>query len=83
MNQVCNVSVVYSQLSLICTTWCRFVEYVVYFKLVSFFLDPSVRDNSAEALGTALKVVGEKTMMPFVGEVDKLKMDKVSQPASC
>lgn len=41
--------------------------------------DPSVRDNAAEALGTALKVVGEKTLMPFVSDVDNLKMAKIRE----
>ena len=36
-----------------------------------------MRDNAAEALGTALKVVGEKALMPFVSDVDNLKMTKV------
>ncbi|KAE8740038.1 hypothetical protein FOCC_FOCC014444 [Frankliniella occidentalis] len=41
--------------------------------------DPSVRDNAAEALGTALKVVGEKALMPFVSDVDNLKMAKIRE----
>lgn len=39
--------------------------------------DPQVRDSSAEALGTALKVAGEKLVMPFMADVDPLKMAKV------
>lgn len=42
-----------------------------------FFLDPLVRDNSAEALGTALKLVGEKTIIGYLGDLDNLKMSKV------
>ena len=38
-----------------------------------------VRDAAFEALGTALKVVGEKAVNPFLVDVDKLKLDKVSQ----
>jgi len=36
-----------------------------------------VREASFEALGTAMKVVSEKAMGPFVADVDKIKMDKV------
>lgn len=36
-----------------------------------------VRDNSAEAIGTAWKVVGEKTILPFLTEVDSIKIAKV------
>ena len=45
--------------------------------LYVFGPDPTVRDNSAEALGTLLKVVGEKMLMPFLTDVDNLKMQKV------
>jgi len=38
---------------------------------------PEVRDAAFEALGTALKVVGEKAVNPFLADVDKLKLDKV------
>ena len=38
---------------------------------------PAVRDSAAEALGTALKVVGERPMTPFFADLDKIKMDKV------
>uniref|UniRef100_T1JI26 TOG domain-containing protein n=1 Tax=Strigamia maritima TaxID=126957 RepID=T1JI26_STRMM len=41
--------------------------------------DPTVRENAAEALGTAMKVVGEKIMTPFIAEVDALKMNKVKE----
>ena len=40
-------------------------------------LDPTVRDNSAEALGVALKVVGEKVLDPFIADIDPLKNQKV------
>ena len=36
-----------------------------------------VREASFEALGTAMKVVSEKAMGPFIADVDKIKMDKV------
>jgi len=42
------------------------------------FTDPTVRDSSAEALGTAMKVVGEKQIMAFMMDVDNFKMTKVS-----
>lgn len=40
---------------------------------------PEVRDAAFEALGTALKVVGEKTVNPFLADVDKLKLDKIKE----
>ncbi|XP_058466116.1 protein mini spindles isoform X3 [Malaya genurostris] len=39
--------------------------------------DPAVRDASAEALGTAMKLVGEKAIGPFLTEVDALKLAKI------
>ncbi len=46
-------------------------------KLPSSSPDPTVRDNCCEALGVALKVVGEKQMMVFIADVDSLKLQKV------
>ena len=43
--------------------------------------DPTVRDNSAEALGTAMKLVGEKAMLPFLTDLDPLKMAKIKECA--
>ncbi|XP_014206626.1 protein mini spindles isoform X2 [Copidosoma floridanum] len=43
--------------------------------------DPSVRDNSADALGTAMKLVGEKAMSPFLVDLDNLKMTKIKESA--
>lgn len=40
-----------------------------------------MRDAAFEALGTALKVVGERIMNPFLADVDKLKLEKVSHYA--
>uniref|UniRef100_A0A672HE37 Cytoskeleton associated protein 5 n=1 Tax=Salarias fasciatus TaxID=181472 RepID=A0A672HE37_SALFA len=37
---------------------------------------PEVRDAAFEALGTAMKVVGEKAVNPFLADLDKLKLDK-------
>ncbi|XP_058831204.1 protein mini spindles isoform X3 [Topomyia yanbarensis] len=41
--------------------------------------DPAVRDASAEALGTAMKLVGEKAIGPFLTEVDALKLAKIKE----
>lgn len=43
--------------------------------------DSTVRDNSAEALGTAMKLIGEKAMMPFLTDIDNLKMTKIKECA--
>lgn len=41
--------------------------------------DPTVRDNSAEALGTAQKLLGEKVMGPYLVDVDPLKLAKIKE----
>ncbi|XP_055533540.1 protein mini spindles isoform X2 [Wyeomyia smithii] len=41
--------------------------------------DPAVRDASAEALGTAMKLIGEKTIGPYLLEVDALKLVKIKE----
>ncbi|XP_063227944.1 protein mini spindles [Bacillus rossius redtenbacheri] len=41
--------------------------------------DPTVRDNSAEALGTAMKAAGEKSIMPFMTDIDNLKLVKIKE----
>lgn len=38
---------------------------------------PEVRDAAFEALGTAMKMIGEKAVNPFLSDLDKLKLDKV------
>ncbi|XP_053980065.1 protein mini spindles [Hylaeus volcanicus] len=43
--------------------------------------DPTVRDTSAEAIGTAMKLIGEKAMMPFLTDIDNLKMTKIKECA--
>ncbi|XP_034182971.1 msps cytoskeleton-associated protein 5 isoform X1 [Osmia lignaria lignaria] len=43
--------------------------------------DPTVRDCSADALGTAMKLIGEKSMMPFLTDLDNLKMTKIKECA--
>lgn len=43
--------------------------------------DPAVRDASAEALGTLLKLIGEKTVSPHLVDVDALKMAKIKECA--
>ncbi|XP_032436961.1 cytoskeleton-associated protein 5 isoform X3 [Xiphophorus hellerii] len=40
-----------------------------------------VRDAAFEALGTAMKVVGEKAVNPFLADLDKLKLDKIKECA--
>ncbi|KAK9409847.1 cytoskeleton-associated protein 5 [Crotalus adamanteus] len=42
---------------------------------------PEVRDAAFEALGTALKVAGEKAVNPFLTDVDKLKLDRIRESA--
>ncbi|XP_054161485.1 protein mini spindles-like [Oppia nitens] len=42
-------------------------------------MDATVRDSAAEALGTAMKVVGEKTMTPFLQGVEAIKMTKIKE----
>ena len=37
-----------------------------------------VRDATAEALGTLLKVIGERPLNPYIEQLDKIKMDKVT-----
>ena len=39
---------------------------------------PEVREASYQALGTAMKVIGEKHILPFLTDVDQMKMAKVS-----
>ena len=36
-----------------------------------------VRDATAEALGTLLRVMGERPLNPYIEQLDKIKMDKV------
>ena len=40
---------------------------------------PDVREASFQALGTAMKVVGEKPLTPFLADVEPIKLTKVSQ----
>ncbi|XP_035276020.1 cytoskeleton-associated protein 5-like isoform X3 [Anguilla anguilla] len=42
---------------------------------------PEVRDAAFEALGTAMKVVGEKAVSPYLTDLDKLKLDKIKECA--
>lgn len=55
---------------------CIFISIKIY---NYYSLDPTVRDNSAEALGTAWKVVSEKNILPFLTTVDAIKLAKVGQ----
>lgn len=45
--------------------------------IVFHCIDPIVRENSAEALGTAWKVVSEKNIVSFLTNVDAIKLSKV------
>ncbi|XP_071485290.1 cytoskeleton-associated protein 5-like [Diadema antillarum] len=38
-----------------------------------------VREAASEALGTALRVVGEKPMGPFLADLEKIKLDKIKE----
>ena len=38
---------------------------------------PEVREASYDAIGTAMKVVSEKNIAPFLADVDNIKMQKV------
>ena len=39
--------------------------------------DPNVRDSSSEALGAIYKALTEKIVMPLIGEIEQIKLDKV------
>uniref|UniRef100_B3P0X8 GG16976 n=1 Tax=Drosophila erecta TaxID=7220 RepID=B3P0X8_DROER len=41
--------------------------------------DPTVRDSSAEALGTLMKLMGDKAVTPLLADVDPLKMAKIKE----
>lgn len=43
---------------------------------------PEVREASFEALGTAMFVVTERNIMPFVGEIEALKLTKIKEKAA-
>jgi cytoskeleton-associated protein 5 len=43
--------------------------------------DGTVREASAEALGTLVKFLGENKVTPFMPDLDKLKMDKIKEKA--
>ena len=44
-----------------------------------FCIDPTVRDSSAEAIGTAMKVAGEKALMPFLADLEAIKLTKIKE----
>lgn len=52
-----------------------------YFNTLFFYSDPSVRETSAEALGTLMKLVGEKSIGPFLVDLEKdnLRMSKIKE----
>merc|ERR1719305_182846 len=43
--------------------------------------DGEVREASAEALGALFKFLGENKVMPFMPDLDKLKLDKIKEKA--
>ena len=49
---------------------------MLYFKKLDDTAGP-VRDSAAEAIGTAMKVVGERAMGAYIEGLDKIKQDKV------
>ena len=42
-------------------------------------MDATVRDNSAMAIGTAMKVSGEKLMMTLIADVEPIKLPKIKE----
>ncbi|XP_041917900.1 cytoskeleton-associated protein 5-A-like isoform X2 [Alosa sapidissima] len=42
---------------------------------------PEVRDAAFEALGTAMKVLGERAITPFLADLEKLKADRIKECA--
>lgn len=42
-------------------------------------MDATVRDNSAMALGTAMKVAGETLLMPLIGDIEPIKVTKIKE----
>lgn len=61
---------------------CCCIIFLLLWLIIQFGLilsDPGVRDSSAEALGTAMKVVGEKLVMPFLPDLEAMKMAKIKE----
>jgi len=42
-------------------------------------MDATVRDNSAMAIGTAMKVIGENSLMPLIADVEPIKISKIKE----
>lgn len=61
---------------------------IAFFSFVNFVLQklsdttPDVREAAMQALGTALRIVGEKPMNPLIADLEKLKLDKVTLSCS-
>ena len=55
---------------------CLFYFCLFCFKKLDDTVGP-VRDSAAEAIGTAMKVVGERGMGAYLDGLDKIKQDKV------
>lgn len=61
------------------SSWRWYSKIIIFIvKILNFITDPAVRDNSALALGTAMKVVGEKSIGPFLVEIDPQILKKVN-----
>ncbi|XP_026480505.1 protein mini spindles [Ctenocephalides felis] len=41
--------------------------------------DPVVREQAANAIGTSMKLLGERTMQPYLTELDEQKMNKIKE----
>ena len=39
----------------------------------------AVRDAAAETLGMTMRAIGEKAMLPYIDQLDKIKAEKVLQ----
>jgi len=42
-------------------------------------MDSTVRENSAMAIGTAMKVIGENILMPLIGDIEPIKIAKIKE----
>lgn len=84
-----NPSVKAETISFLTRAFCKTLPTVLNKKLLKTYItallktlnepDPTVRDVSAEAIGTAMKLVGEKTISPLLTDVDPIKMTKIKE----
>lgn len=56
---------------------CCKISNIIYKISNVYVKDPTVRDAAAEAMGVALKYLGEKNMTPFTADLEALKLAKV------